>query len=176
MNKLPLFLVVCFLFISFLCIAQQDFIINLNGDTLFGKVKLTTRTQKLTFKTKKDKVHFYPHTALSFGRYNKTNQAYDVYQSVRIQKQEKAFLKVLVRGKLQLFERRKVFGGNRSVAINTCYFVGRTVESLQLIAPFYYEGIMNHYLKEIPQISQKLQKATFYEIPELVEEFNQVVK
>ncbi len=176
MNKLSLSFLLYFVFTTCFCFAQQpqDFIISLSQDTLWGKIKFVTRTQKVIFKTEGTKAHFYPSSLLSFGLYDKARKDYSLYKSIRVHSQEKAFLKVLAEGKLQLFEEKTfVNGGARNLFVRTAYYVGRTAESLHIMFPVHYEGVMSHYLKEVPQVSKKLDKATFYDIPTLVAEFNQ---
>lgn len=172
-NKLKSYLLFSFLLGSLISSAQQqDFIIPLNGDTLWGKIKLTTRTQKLTFKTAGTKVNFSPKTLLSFGRYNKKDHTHTLYEAVNLGNTRKVFLKVLAAGKLKLFEESRVIGGRRITYVQTLYYVGKTANSLNLIVPTYYEALMCHLTQDIPHISEKIKESTFYDIPDLVKKFN----
>jgi len=174
-NKLALPIVTLLLLSSLTAFSQknQDFIINLNGDTLWGKIKLPARSQLLTFKVDKTKVQFRPNSLLLFGIYNKNKKDHIIYRSIRTFKNEKKFLLVLAEGDLQLFEEKRYKSSNRGLSIYTIYYVGRTRESLQLMTPYTYEEVMQHFLKDRTQIAQKLDQATFYDIPELVKAFNE---
>lgn len=151
----------------------QDFIIDLNRDTLWGKIKLPARSQVLTFKIDKTKVQFRPNSLLLFGIYSKKKEDHTIYKSIRTYKGEKKFLKVLAEGSLQLFEEKRYKSNNRGLYVSTIYYVGRTSESLRLVNPFTYEQVMQNFLKDSPRTTQKLNQATFYDIPELVKVFNE---
>lgn len=153
---------------------QQDFIINLNSDTIWGKIKIPNHSQKITFKTADSKAIFQPNSLLVFGIYNKRKQDHTIYKSVRRNKTEKVFLKVVHQGKLQLFEEKQIRTNRRSSYQQIFYYMGRTEESLHLMIPNYYEAVMEHYLKEQPLLASKLKQSTFYDIPNLVLAYNNI--
>ena len=173
-NKLTLLVLTLLLLFSSDVLSQknQDFIIDLNQDTLWGKIKLPARSQVLTFKIDKTKVQFRPNSLLLFGIYNKHQKDYIIYRSIRINKKDKQFLKVIAEGDLQLFEEKLYRSSSRGLYVGTIYYVGRNKESLYFTNPYTYENVMTLLLRERPVIAQRLEQATFYDIPELVKAFN----
>ena len=176
MKKYHLLFLALFLLARLQAQKQQDYIISMKRDTFYGKIKLFSYSNKIVFKNKETKAIFYPEMVLSFGIYKKEQQEYVLFKPIRTYGQQKVFLKVLSEGSLKLYEHVKHEVSRTGVSVNTYYYLGRTKESLQLLVPDYYEPVLGYFFKDNITLTKQLSQTTFYDIPELVSQFNLTAK
>jgi len=152
---------------------QSDYLISMNGDTVFGQIKFFAHSNKIVFKKGSAKATFFPETISQFSVYKKQTNSFDSYKTIRINKEEEVFLKVLANGAIELYEAIEHDTSNLlELKVKKSYYLGRTDKSLHLLVPEYYEPVLYHYLKDNPAIVAKIKGVTFYDIPDLIKTYN----
>lgn len=169
--KKSLFLITTlFLFSTLNGQKPQDFIISMTGDSIFGKIKFFP--YKIIFKSKGIKASFYPETVQNFGIYKKELRGYVIFKPIRTYNKKKVFLKELSEGPLKLFKHSDA-PRVTNINVRTSYYVGRTTESLQRLSIDYYKPVLGYFFKENATSTSQLSQANFFDIPELVRQFNE---
>ena len=164
------------LLISFMVIAittslaqkNQDFIISLTQDTIFGKVYLSDASN-VTFKYHKKKLHFHPASIGNFGIYE--DGIYQIYKPIKNAKGAFAIVKVVHNGKLKLYEyqrRHQAFGKE------SFYMIGYTDQKLVTLSPTTFDKTISGFLQDAPNLLVQLATANYHHIPELIAAYNQL--
>jgi len=152
---------------------NQDFILTLNKDTIFGDVTLNASVDHITFKHKRKRVYFHPKTLKAFGIYNKMT-GYKYYKSITNGKGISMFVEILTEGPFNLYKYEKTKIKANMNSTKNLYLIGRTDEKLSTITPASYKNAIKALVKKHPTLSNKAKKSSFQEFPTLIASLNEL--
>ena len=149
---------------------NQDFIISLTKDTIFGKVYLHD-APKVTFKHQRKKIQFHPSSIGYFGIYE--DGQYQMYKSIKNAKGFAAVVKVLSEGKLKLYEYKKKYNFQNPTSSST-YMIGFSDDKLFTLSTAYFNAVIKGLIEDEPSILTQLATTEYQKIPELVNAYNKL--
>ena len=174
MNKVLLFASL-FFFLPLLLIAQknQDFILTMQKDTLYGKIKLNLKTNVITFDYQGNRVSFEAKTIDNFGIFRKGQT--HVYKTITNDWKEEVFVEVLAEGTLNLY--RYDTSGNKHYeedAFDYRYYLSESNEGYIRVTPRSYKNVLKKIVKNQPYLLA--QKIGYEDVPRIVGEYNKLVR
>lgn len=161
----------CFLTLSF-AQKDQDYILTLRKDTVFGKIKLNSEESHITFTHHRKRVYFHPKTLQAFGIKNKEGD-YKVYKSITNLRGKSMFVEVLDEGPVKLYKYKKSEEIAQVKHRKDFYYIGRSDQRLATLTPDTYTRTMKVLLKDHPILLAKADKISYQQVPELVASYNQ---
>jgi len=173
MKKVILFIVLtsCILTTSF-GQKNQDFILTLRKDTIFGKISISPEDQHITFKHKRKRVYFHPKTLQAFGVKEKKG-GYKMYKSITNLKGRSMFVEILDEGPVKLYKYNKSEEVAKTKYRKNLYYIGLSDETLSTLTPETYTLTMKVLLKDHPSLLAKAEKISYNQVPDLVASYNQ---
>ena len=160
---------VCFLLsISMFAQKGKDFILTMNQDTLYGKIKFSRKDKSVTFYHKKGKTKFRASTIGYFGLHERNK--IKVYKIVRMFPREDVFVEVITEGKINLYyydtrESKHYINGDKYR-----YFVSNSELEPIKISPRSYKNILKVFLKEQAALLDEVQD--YEDVPRIIKKYN----
>lgn len=151
---------------------NQDFILTLRKDTIFGKIHLNQKESHITFTHKRKRVYFHPRTLQAFG-VKKKNGTYQVYKSITNGRGKSMFVEVLNEGSVKLYKYQKTQIVAQVQYHKDLYYIGHSDKKLSTLTPDTYTRTMKILLKDHPQLLAKADKIAYHQVPDLVASYNQ---
>lgn len=166
-----LLLGICFLSISMWGQTKnKDFIITMNKDTLYGKIKFDPKANIVYFHYQGDKILFNAATIDNFG-INRKGVTH-VYKSITNDWKEEVFVEVLSEGKINLY--RYDTSGNdlyKDDAFKYRYYISSQQKNyLVRVTPRSYKSILKMRLENQPDLL--LQNITYEDVPAIIAAYN----
>jgi len=171
-KNILLLLSLFFLSISLQSQNDKDFLLTLQKDTLFGKIKFDTKTNVLIFYYQKQKVVFDAATINHFGIHRKGVTR--IYKSITNDWKDEVSVEVLTEGKLNLY-RYNTLDNKHYEPGSDCgyrYYLGETNKDLIRLSPTSYKKILKMVIKEFPSLL--LQRILFKDVPRIIQTYNQL--
>ena len=160
---------------SILGISQnnQDFILTLHKDTIFGKVKVYPQEEYIIFTHRRKKIYFHPKTLQAFGIYNK-DKTYTLYKSIINARGNSIFVEIINEGPVKLYKYNRKKEEAISRYFKDLYFIGKSDTKLSTMTPETYTRTMRVLVKDYPNLLNKVEKISYHEVPQMVELYNQL--
>lgn len=150
---------------------NKDFFLTMQGDTLYGKIKLDGRSNTIVFQYQGDKVEFHASTIEYFGIYKKGK--YRTYKTIQNDKQKEVFVEVLTEGTLNLY-RYDTSGDDRYEKEDSFrYFICEEDMVTMRVTPKSYKSILKLCCKNQPQLLA--QRIEYQDVPKIIEAYNDLV-
>jgi len=168
-QKITISFICCLLSISMSAQQGEDFILTLNQDTLYGKVKFSRNDKSVIFYHKKGKIKFQAATIGYFGLHEKNKMK--VYKVARMYPREDVFVEVITEGEINLYyydtrESKHYINGDLYR-----YFISNSELEPIKMSPRSYKSILKYFLKEQPDLLEELQD--YEDVPRIIKKYNQ---
>ena len=159
-----------FCFLPLLLSAQQgqDFILTLSKDTLYGKIKFSTKSDLIIFKYKGKKVEFHASTIDYFGIYEKGQV--DIYKTLLNNWEEYIYVKVLDEGKLNLYYYDTAGNHRYTSADPYRYYIGREDLYPIRMSPRAYKNMMKWMVTDHPDLLAQM--GNYEDVPRIIRTYN----
>jgi len=169
MNKKMLLLWIGILLSSLLFAQEEkDFFLTMQGDTLYGKIKLDRRSNTIAFQYQGDKITFHASTIESFGIYKKGK--YRTYKTIQNNNKKEVFVEVLTEGALNLY-RYNTSGDERYQKEDSFrYFICEEDTVVMRVTPKSYKVILKRCCKDQPQLLT--QRIDYQDVPRIIKAYN----
>lgn len=151
---------------------NQDFILTLRKDTVFGKISINPEDTHITFTHNRKRVYFHPKTLQAFG-IKKKDGGYKMYKSITNLRGKSMFVEILDEGPVKLYKYNKSEEIATSRYRKNLYYIGRSDKKLSTLTPDTYTRTMKVLLKDHPTLLAKADKISYNEVPDLVASYNQ---
>lgn len=147
----------------------KDFILTMNKDTLYGKVKINVKSDILTFQYKGEKVEFHASTIDYFGIHRKGKTR--IYKTLINNWEEYIFVEVLTEGRLNLYYYDTAGNHRYTSADPFRYYIGN--ESIYPIrmSPRAYKNMMEMMVKDQPDLLAQM--GDYEDVPRIIRKYNQ---
>lgn len=171
-QRLTLFLLLILLPILGFSQQNKDFILTLNQDTLFGKIKINLKSDLITFIHNKKRINFHAKTINSFSIYHAGN--YKHYKTVCTANGKELFVQILKEGKLNLYKLQQNATDFYSYKLDNKYLVGSSDKNLITVTPNSFERFLKVLVKDHPTLVAQLDKTKFKDVPEIIASYNRM--
>lgn len=169
-QQITLFCILLFFPMLLFSQAKKDFILNINRDTLFGKIKMSNKSGVLTFHHGRKKVTFHASTIDYFGKYRKGQ--YQVFKTLVNNRGEDIFVKVLSEGKVNLYYYDTADNELYTQADPFRYYIGTEEIYPIRMSPRSYNGLMKMMVKDQPNLLTQL--AGYEDVPRIIKRYNKL--
>lgn len=172
-NSIVLIIFWCFLPLSLISQAPKDYILTMQRDTLFGKIKSNMDWESITFVHNKKKINFHASTIKYFGIFREGK--YRRYKSIKDVDGVDLFVQILNEGKIKLYKaEEQYFRFSRFTYFNRVYYVGPSDDNLVMMDEEDYHNFINVIIRENPHLKKELKQLSFDELSKLVAMYNQL--
>lgn len=168
-RKITISFICCLLSISMSAQQGADFILTLNQDTLYGKIKFSRNDKSVTFRHNKKKTKFKATTINYFGLQDQNEMK--VYTVATLYPREDVFVEVITEGEVNLYYYDTRQSKHYIDGDEYRYFVGNSELEPIKISPRSYKGILKYFLKEQPALLNELQD--YEDVPRIIKKYNQ---
>jgi len=165
----------CFLFccLQYFASAQtnKDYILTLQQDTLFGKIRVELGREPISFKYKKLNLDYHPSTIQSFGIFRE--KEYRRFKTLKSPSGKAAFfVEIIVEGKNNLYKFDDKYISNPK-QLRYIYFIENEADELSPISSSTYQRKLGRMLKDYPHLLSILEQSTFAQVPQLIQQYNE---
>lgn len=173
MKRILLLAFMCSLPLLLLAQDNQDYLLTMNKDTLFGKIKINPHWETITFVHHKKRVNFHATTIQYFGIYK--DGKYQHYKSINDIDGTDFFVEILSEGKIKLYKAaEQYFRFARFEHFEVIYYVGSSDDELVPMSELEFNIFIKNIAKEFPHLAQELEQLSFGEFPKLVAMYNRL--
>lgn len=148
----------------------KDFILTMNKDTLYGKIKPFLRSSYIVFEYQKKKLYFRAPTLHFFGIYK--DGTYHYYKSIKNKDGKSIFAEILEEGKLKLYSHRVNEPHLPIPHQKPHYYIGNSDDKLVAITSNSYTHQLTYFVKDNPQLLTELREGNFKDVPKIVGVYN----
>lgn len=165
----------CYIFccLSFLSSAQKgkDYILTLQKDTLFGEILINQGIDPIAFKHQGHKMSYHPSSIQFFGVFR--DEEYQHFKVFKSQEGKAVFVEIMATGKINLYKYTEKHIFPNSTLKRYVYLMGPSDGKLTTLSSSSYQRILRHFLKKRPSLLAQLTSASFTEVPNLINQYNQ---
>ena len=166
------FTVIGMLLLLPLCLVAQkgkDFILTMNKDTLYGKVKFSGKSDIINFNYKGEKVDFHASTIDYFGVHRKGQT--HIYKTLINNWKEYIFVEVLSEGRLNLYYYDTAGNHRYTSADPYRYYIGNEEIYPIRMSPRAYKNMMKMMVKDQPDLLTQM--GDYEDVPRIIRKYNQ---
>lgn len=174
--KIKIYNCLLFLCLPFWVFAQtnKDYILTIEQDTLYGRIVVNQGKDPISFKYDGHKLTYHPSTIQYFGIYR--DAQHRKFRSLSSPSGRRFFVEVLLEGTVNLYKLTEKHLYANSTLDRYVYLLGSSDEALTTVTSSSYQRILKLFLVDYPHLQTKLTNTSFAEIPQIIQEYNQVVR
>ncbi len=147
---------------------EDDFFLTMRGDTLYGKIRLDSKSNTIIFWYQGDKLTFHASTIESFGIYKKGK--YRTFKTIQNDEKKEVFVEVLTEGTLNLYRYDTTGDKRYNKEDNFRYFICEDDTVIMRVTPRSYKRVLKICLKDKPHLLAR--RIEYQDIPKIVEAYN----
>lgn len=146
----------------------KDFILTMNQDTLYGKIKFNQKSDIISFQYKGEKVEFHASTINYFGVHRKGTTR--IYKTLINNWKEYIFVEVLSEGRLNLYYYDTAGNHRYTSADPYRYYIGNNDIYPIRMSPRAYKNLMKMMVKDSPDLLAQM--GTYEDVPRIIKKYN----
>jgi len=152
--------------------AQQgrDYILTMNQDTLYGKIRFNQKSDIISFQYKGEKVDFHASTINYFGVTRKGITR--IYKTLINNWEEYIFVEVLTEGKLNLYYYDTAGNHRYTSADPFRYYIGNSDIYPIRMSPRAYKNMMKMMVTDQPDLLAQM--GDYDDVPRIIKKYNKI--